>query len=69
MEIGKLIAGLVFLAFGGINVFKPEIYIKYQKWLFKTFYKATFTPSVKTIRINKFIGIVFILIGLLVLIN
>ncbi len=69
MEIGKLITGFVFLAFGGLNAVKPEVYIKYQKWIFKTVYGAAFIPSAKTIKINKFMGVVFVLMGLIILVS
>ncbi len=69
MKIGQLIIGFVFLAFGGLNVVKPEIYIKYQKWIFKTIYRASFVPSDKTIKINRLMGVVIVLIGFLMLIS
>lgn len=66
MNIGKSLVGFVFLVFGIINLVKPEIYLNFQKRIFKTIYGASFKPSEKTIKINKFFGVFFIILGLMV---
>ena len=68
MESGKIIVGFILLIFGLLNVVKPEIYINFQTYIFKTIYGATFKPSEKTVRINKYFGFLFVLLGLVLLV-
>ena len=68
MEPGKILTGLMFLTIGGINVVKPSVFIDYQKWVSKKLYGAEYKPSVKTYKIQKLLGVIFVLIGFSVLI-
>lgn len=64
MTDNNLLPSLIFIIWGGLSILKPELVLKFRAWLAKKIYAADYKFSQKTITIQRFFGILFILIGL-----
>lgn len=67
MEPGQLVVGFVFLVLGGTYVVSPEKIFNFQKAVSKKVYGVTLKPSARTFKTYKLIGIIFFIMGLIVL--
>jgi hypothetical protein len=67
METGRLLTGLILFVFGGLSVLRTDIVMNYRIWISKRIYGAEYKPTKKTFQIQKVLGILFVLLGLLLL--
>ena len=59
------IVGFILLVAGGLMVVKPDILIRFQIWTQRVIMGAKYEPSQRTYKIARFIGVLFVLLGLL----
>jgi len=59
------IVGFILLVIGGLNVARPDILIRFQIWTQRIIMGAKYEPSQRTYKITRFIGVLFVLLGLL----
>ncbi len=69
MDIEQLVVSIIFLLWGGIAVLMPEKILQFRTWTTKKIYGADFKPSKRTVQIERFLGIVFIMFGIFLLIK
>ncbi|HEY4473668.1 MAG TPA: hypothetical protein VI957_00705 [Candidatus Paceibacterota bacterium] len=62
----QYIVGFVLLVFGGMNVVRPDLMVRFQVWSQRVIMGAQYVPSERTYRVNRIFGIFFVLLGLLV---
>lgn len=68
MEWGRVVTGFILVVVGGINVVKPAIMVELQRWISQNIYGAEYKPSAKTYKVQKLLGIFFLIMGLSVLV-
>jgi len=59
------IVGFILLVAGGLMVVRPDILIRFQIWTQRVIMGAKYEPSQRTYKITRFIGVLFVLLGLL----
>ena len=59
------IVGFILLVAGGLMVVRPDILIRFQIWTQRVIMGAKYEPSQRTYKIARFIGVLFVLLGLL----
>lgn len=64
MDDKNLLVSLIFFAWGGISIVSPTTILRFRAWLSKKVYDADYKFSQKTIKIQRFLGVLFIIIGL-----
>ena len=62
----QYIVGFIFLVFGGMNVVRPDLMVRFQVWSQRVIMGAQYVPSERTYKVNRMFGVVFVLLGLLV---
>ena len=62
----QYIVGFVLLVFGGMNVVRPDLMVRFQVWSQRVIMGAQYVPSERTYKVNRMFGVVFVLLGLLV---
>ena len=62
----QYIVGFVLLVFGGLNVVRPDLMVRFQVWSQRVIMGAQYVPSERTYKVNRMFGVVFVLLGLLV---
>ena len=60
----QYIVGLIFLVFGGMNVVRPDLMVRFQVWTQRVIMGAQYVPSERTYKVNRIFGVVFVLLGL-----
>jgi len=68
MELGRLLVGFLLLVLGGVNVTRPELMVKYHVWNHKKILGAKLTPSARTYKVQQYIGIFYVILGLMILV-
>ena len=63
----QYIVGFVLLVFGGLNVVRPDLMVRFQVWSQRVIMGAQYVPSERTYKVNRMFGVVFVLLGLLVI--
>ncbi|MDP3966565.1 MAG: hypothetical protein Q8Q04_03475 [archaeon] len=69
VQIEIIIVGMVFLILGLFQILKPGIFLKIAKFKMKLIWKADFKYNKQSEKRVRIIGMIFTLIGLLVLYN
>ena len=62
----QYIVGVVLLVFGGLNVVRPDLMVRFQVWSQRVIMGAQYVPSERTYKVNRIFGALFVLLGLLV---
>jgi len=62
----QYIVGFVLLVFGGLNVVRPDLMVRFQVWSQRVIMGAQYVPSERTYKVNRIFGVLFVLLGLLV---
>ena len=62
----QYIVGFVLLVFGGMNVVRPDLMVRFQVWSQRVIMGAQYVPSERTYKVNRIFGVLFVLLGLLV---
>ena len=60
----QYIVGFIFLVFGGMNVVRPDLMVRFQVWSQRVIMGAQYVPSERTYKVNRIFGVVFVLLGL-----
>ena len=60
----QTIIGFLFLVFGGLNVLRPDLMVRFQVWSQRVVMGAQYIPSERTYKVNRMFGVVFVLLGL-----
>ena len=60
----QYIVGFVLLVFGGMNVVRPDLMVRFQVWSQRVIMGAQYVPSERTYKVNRMFGVVFVLLGL-----
>jgi len=60
----QYIVGFIFLVFGGMNVVRPDLMVRFQVWTQRVIMGAQYVPSERTYKVNRIFGVVFVLLGL-----
>jgi len=63
----QYIVGFVLLVFGGLNVVRPDLMVRFQVWSQRVVMGAEYIPSERTHTVIRIFGVVFVLLGLLVI--
>ena len=63
----QYIVGFVLLVFGGLNVVRPDLMVRFQVWSQRVVRGAEDIPSERTHTVIRIFGVVFVLLGLLVI--
>lgn len=69
MDMQQLIMSMIFLVWGITTTIVPEKILKFRTWTTKIVYGADFKPSKRTVKIQRFLGIIFILFGIFLFIS
>lgn len=67
MDIEQVIVGLIFLVFGGLNVVRPDLMLRFQVWSQRIIMGAQYIPSERTYTVIRMFGVFFVLAGFLVI--
>ena len=62
----QYIVGFVLLVFGGLNVVRPDLMVRFQVWSQRVIMGAQYVPSERTYKVNRMFGVLFVLPGLFV---
>ena len=66
---GQTITGIILITFGGLSVLRPKLIVDFRIWSAKKIYRMDMVPSARTILMQRIIGILFMIFGVLVLNN
>lgn len=67
MDIEQVIVGFIFLVFGGLNVVRPDLMLRFQVWSQRIIMGAQYIPSERTYTVIRMFGVFFVLAGFLVI--
>jgi hypothetical protein len=63
----NIVIGFLFVVLGGLSVVDPKKAWSIRTYIGRKFFGVTYKPSKKTFQLYKYLGIVYIVIGLLLL--
>ena len=63
------IVGFILLVAGGLMAVRPDILMRFQIWTQRIIMGAKYEPSQRTYKIIRFMGVLFVLLGLLAIVG
>ena len=60
----QYIVGFIFLVFGGMNVVRPDLMVRFQVWSQLVVMGAEYIPSERTHTVIRIFGVLFVFLGL-----
>ena len=63
------IVGFILLVAGGLMAVRPDILMRFQIWTQRIIMGAKYEPSQRTYKITRFMGVLFVLLGLLAIVG
>ncbi len=69
MKSTQTITGLLLVIWGGVAVARPDLLLRWKSWFSQKFYGAQFKPSAKTVMVQRLLGALLFLLGLIVMIG
>ena len=65
-QMGKIIAGFILFILGGCMIVWPTTMVRFQVWSQRVLMGAEYIPSKRTYTVIRFIGVLLIILGLVV---
>lgn len=64
--LGFVVIGIVFILFGSLNLFKPDLAYRMRRWQYKN--KEAWEPSNSALAVTRFFGGVAVIAGIVFLV-